>query len=61
MNKIEIEEFKDSKKIKNEQGKINFYSISSKNEFTKIKSDLEKILEPTYNTWVIWKPIFKLV
>lgn len=47
MNKIEIEEFKDSKKIKHEQGKINFYSISSKNEFTKIKSDLEKILEPT--------------
>lgn len=33
--------------IKHEQGKINFYSISSKNEFTKIKSDLEKILEPT--------------
>lgn len=30
-----------------EKEKIKFYSISSKNEFIKIKSNLEKILEPT--------------
>lgn len=40
--------------MKTNKGDINFYSISSKNEFEKLKLNIEKILEPT-QSHVIYK------